>query len=111
LNLEKEKMLERKREERERRRREREVAERRLQAIEQQYRDQMAMLQGRGSEVRKGVAHLDHKGIIEGLEKELKRESEKQMNGLKTRLRREEAQLDDDLEMLQREIVRAYKKS
>jgi hypothetical protein len=42
-------------------------------AIEQQYRDQMAMLNSRGSAMKKIVGHTDHRTIIENLEKELKR--------------------------------------
>lgn len=104
-------MLDLKREEKERQKREKEMAERRLGAIEQQYKDQMSFLNSRGSVTKKMVGHTDHKSIIEGLERELKKQNEKQINALKTRLRREEAQLDDDLQHLQKEIIKVYKKN
>lgn len=42
-------------------------------AIEQQYRDQMTMLHTKSPALKKGVEHLDHRTIIEGLEKDLKK--------------------------------------
>lgn len=90
-------MIENKKDERERQKKEREMAERKLQAIEQQYRNQMSLLSSKNSASKKLIAHTDHRSVIEGLESELKRENERQVNSLKTKLRREEARLDDDL--------------
>lgn len=45
------------------------MAEKRFMAIEQQYRDQMALLNSRNSAVKKLVGHTDHRTIIENLEK------------------------------------------
>lgn len=72
MNLEKEKIIESRKEERERQRKERELAEKRFMAIEQQYKDQMIMLNSRGSAMKKIVGQTDHRSIIENLEKELK---------------------------------------
>ena len=69
------------------------------------------MLNSRNSAVKKTVGQTDHRMIIENLERELKKENERQINALRTRVKREEAQLDDDLEVLQREIVKAYKRN
>lgn len=66
-------MLDLKREEKERQKREREIAEKRLIAIEQQYKDQMELLNTRASATKKIPAHTDHRSIVEGLERELKR--------------------------------------
>jgi hypothetical protein len=38
-------------------------------AIEQQYKDQMALVNSRGSAVKKIVGHTDHRSIIENLER------------------------------------------
>ena len=67
LNLEKEKMIENKKDERERQKKERDMAERKLQAIEQQYRNQMSLLSSKNSASKKFIAHTDHRLVIEGL--------------------------------------------
>ena len=73
LNLEKEKKLDIQREEKERQKREKELAAKRLEAIEQQYRDQVDMMNSRTSVTKKMPAHTDHRSIVEALEKELKK--------------------------------------
>lgn len=60
---------------------------------------------------KKTFANTDHKQIIEGLERQLKKENEKQLINLKMKFRREEAQLEDDLEKLQNEIIKTYKRN
>ena len=62
-------MLENKREERERQKREKIVAEQRLQAIEQEYRNQLATISSKNGISRKTVGQTDHKAIIVNLEK------------------------------------------
>lgn len=64
LTLEKKRRVELRQEERERQRREREEADRRLQAIEQQYRNQMKLLQQKGADCKRGVAQTDHRAIV-----------------------------------------------
>ena len=105
-------MIEKQREEREKQRKQKEIGNRRLEAIEHQYRTQMRLMQEKNSTIgRRGFNSTDHKSIIEELEKGLKKENEKQIMGLRMKMRREEAQLDDDLERLQREIISTYKRN
>lgn len=68
LDLEKNRLIEKKKEEKERERKEREVESRRLEAIEHQYRTQMRLMQERSEGAgRKGFNSTDHKVIIEEL--------------------------------------------
>lgn len=66
-------MLDLKREEKERQKREKELAEKRLEAIEQQYKDQMEFINTRTSNTKKLPLHTDHRSILEGLERQLKK--------------------------------------
>lgn len=60
-------------------------------AIEEQYRTQMKLLHEKSEEKigRKAFASTDHRQIIEGLERELKKENEKQIMNIKMKYRRE----------------------
>jgi hypothetical protein len=49
------------------------LADKRLVAIEQQYKDQMELINTRASNTKKLPVHTDHRSIVEGLERELKR--------------------------------------